>query len=344
MNSTTITIKDIAKLCGCGVSTVSRALNNHPDINPETKQRIMEVVEEYKFVPNNSARALKMTESNTIAVLVKGMTNPFFTRMIKIMEEEIQHCKYSIELRHVYEGNDEMEVALELIKEKKPKGIVFLGGTFTHSKEEMDMLDVPFVLSTIAVAGDSDDDYASVSVDDVAESYKIVDYLCKKGHKRIAILTATENDVSIGNLRTLGYEKALKDNGIRIDKSLIIRPEDPEDIYSMANGYGSVKKLIESGKKFTAIFATSDTMAIGAYKALHEAGLRVPEDVSVVGFDGIEMGAYCIPALTTIKQPIDTMAKETVRVLFDIIRNGAANRHKLFDAELIERESVAEIR
>ena len=178
-----ITIKDIAKICGVGSATVSRALNNHPDINPETKERIMEVVEKYGFVPNNSARNLKLTASKTIAVLVKGMTNPFFTKMIGIMEEKIQAKHYALELRHVDEKTDEVEVAMELIKEKKLQGIVFLGGLITHSTEKLEKIGVPFVLCTVPLTEDSDSSYSSVSVDDVEESCRIVDYLISKGHR-----------------------------------------------------------------------------------------------------------------------------------------------------------------
>lgn len=339
-----ITIKDIAKICGVGVSTVSRALNNHPDINPETRQKIMDVVEEYDFVPNTSARNLKITESKTIAILVKGMTNPFFTTMIKIMEEEIEKKKYSMELRHVDSSSDEVELAIELVKEKKLKGIIFLGGYFNHSKEKLDRIGVPFVLSTISTFGEYDNEHSSVSVDDVAESYKMVDYLCKKGHKKIAIITAPPEDVSIGKLRTQGYLNALKDNGITPKDEWIERPDHCDDVYTMENGYKLMKDLLSKGFDATAVFAISDTLAIGALKALSEAGLRVPEDVSVAGFDGIEMGFYCSPTITTIRQPIEKMARETVKKLFDVIRNGAAHERKILGAELIERDSVADIK
>lgn len=338
-----ITIKDIARICECGVSTVSRALNNHPDINPETKQRIMEVVEKYDFVPNRSARNLKISESRTIAVLVKGMTNPFFTKMIKIMEEEIQKSRYSMEMLHVDEKTDEVEVAIELVKEKKLKGIIFLGGYFTHSKEKLDRIGVPFVLSTITMADAYKGGFSSISVDDVAESYKMVDYLIKKGHTKIAIMTAPIEDTSIGKLRTEGYIRALRDNGIEVNEDLIVRPKDCEEIYSMKNGYRVMKEMLEAGLDMTAVYAISDTMAIGACKALTESGKRIPEDISVAGFDGIEMGFYYSPSITTIRQPIEKMARETVSQLFEVIRNGASHERKIFEAELIERESVAAI-
>ena len=338
-----ITIKDIAKICGVGVSTVSRALNNHPDINPETRQRVLEVVEEYDFVPNNSARNLKLTESKTIAILVKGMTNPFFMRMISAMESDIQDKKYSLELRHVDEMTDEVEVALELVKEKKLKGIVFLGGLSNHSTEKLDRLGVPYVLSTISMSDDAEGDFSSVSVDDISESFKITDYLIKKGHKRIAFIGAPEADISIGQLRLEGYLKALKDNGIKPDYDLIWHTKDDSDTYSMKNGYNVMLEKLNEKHDFTAVYAISDTMAIGAIRALHEKGLSVPGDVSVVGFDGIDMGKYHVPSLTTIHQPFDEMAHKTTKILFDVIRHGEAHKKLIMDAALVERESVRAI-
>ncbi|HOO29195.1 MAG TPA: LacI family DNA-binding transcriptional regulator, partial [Lachnospiraceae bacterium] len=239
----TITIKDIAKICGVGVSTVSRALNNHPDINPETRLRVMEVVEEYNFIPNNSARNLKITDSKTIAILIKGISNPFFMKMIKVMEDEIQKKKYSLVLHHVDANEDEVDVAIELEKEKRLRGIIFLGGYFTHTQEKLERLQVPFVLSTITMTNGYRGNYSSVAVDDVKESYKMVDYLCRLGHKRIATITATEADESIGKLRNEGYETALAANGIALDKKLVYYMDTAIDGYTMENGYTVMKRI-----------------------------------------------------------------------------------------------------
>ena len=330
----TITIKDIARICGVGVSTVSRALNNHPDINPETRTKIMEVVDEYNFIPNNSARNLKITDSKTIAILVKGISNPFFMKMIKVMENEIQRKKYSLVLHHVDANEDEVDVAIELEKEKRLRGIIFLGGYFTHTKEKLERLQVPFVLSTITMTNGYMGNYSSVAVDDVKESFKMVDYLCKLGHKRIATITASERDESIGKLRNKGYEMALEANHIPLDKKLVYCMEEALDSYTMENGYAVMKKLLESGDDFTAVYAISDTLAIGACKALIESGKRIPEDVSVAGFDGIDMSYFYSPAITTIQQPFEDMAEETVAVLFNVIRKKAEHQHKIFEAKL----------
>ena len=144
-----VTIKDIARICGVGVSTVSRAMNNHPDINQETKDMIMQAIEQNNYVPNNSARNLKRTDAKAIAVLVKGISNPLFNRMIKVIERITQKEKYELVLQHVDDNQYEVTVAIELEKEKRLRGIVFLGGYFSHSEEKLKQISIPFVLSTI---------------------------------------------------------------------------------------------------------------------------------------------------------------------------------------------------
>ena len=144
-----ITIKDIARICGVGVSTVSRAINNHPDINPVTKKAIMDTIEKYGYIPNNSARNLKLTDTKSIAILVKGLTNPFFSSMLRTIEEEAEKKHYSLVLRHVEFMEDEVEVALQLVKEKRLRGIVFLGGFFNHSEDRLSKINVPFVPTVV---------------------------------------------------------------------------------------------------------------------------------------------------------------------------------------------------
>lgn len=339
-----ITIKDIARICGVGVSTVSRAINNHPDINQETKAMIMQVIKENNFIPNNSARNLKRIDSNAIAVLIKGISNPFFSNMIKTFERDIKKKKYSFILQRVDDREDEIDVAIELIKEKKLKGIVFLGGYFVHSAEKLSQLNVPFVLSTIGTTQKMDhSEFSSVSVDDVLESYKIVDYLCQLGHRKIAIITASVDDESIGKLRYTGYQKALNDHNIELSQNLVRPMKDEIESYTMENGYSVTKDLIESGEEFTALVAVSDSIAIGACKAIFDAGKRVPEDYSVVGFDGLDISRYYNPTITTIKQPVEEMAEATIKILFDMIKNKAPGQHKIFPAELIIGESTKPI-
>lgn len=337
----TITIMDIAKLCGVGVSTVSRAINNHPDINEDTKAMIMKVIKENNYIPNNSARNLKRSASKTIAVLIKGIGNPFFNKMLKVFEKEIQEKKYSFLLHRVEEHEDEVDIAIELEKEKRLKGIVFLGGFFSHSEEKLQQIKVPFVLSTIGVTDKIDKTiYSSVAVNDIKESYKMVDYLCKLGHKKIAIITPTPEDESIGKLRLEGYVKALEDNNIPYNHNLVGYIEDDMETYSMQYGYQVTKNLLISGEEFTAIYAIADSMAVGACRAIFDMGKNVPEDYSVAGFDGMDITYYYNPTITTICQPVEEMAYETIKILFDIIHNKKCQENKIFPAELVVGQST----
>ena len=340
----TITIKDIAKKCGVGVSTVSRAINNHPDISDETREKILQVIKENNFVPNSTARSLKCTQTETIAVLIKGIDNPFFQKMIKVFEEEIQHRKYTFLLHRVDSNQDEIEVALQLIKERKLKGIIFLGGWFSHDEKRLKQINIPFVLSTISMFEGVDKKiYSSVSVDDVKESKKAVDCLCEYGHEKIVMLAAQPWDESISGLRVQGYKKALEERQIPINENLIRYTFQEETAFTMENGYKLMKELLESDEEFTAVYAISDSMAIGASKAILESGKKIPEDYSVMGFDGLDIAYYYNPSISTIRQPVEDMAKETSKILFDLIENNADNRHKIFDGELVVRQSVARL-
>ncbi len=341
MQMAEITIRDIAKECGVGVSTVSRAINNHPDINPETKKMILEIIERTGFIPNNSARNLKRTDAKCIAVLVKGITNPLFSSMIKIIEEETQRSRYALVLRHVEEQEDEIDVALELEKEKRLRGIVFLGGLFEHTEEKLEKLKVPFIFSTIGVNcldRGGKVVFSNISVDDRLESEKMTEYLLKLGHKKIALIT--EQTGPIGSLRTQGYREAYAKRGLEVPEKLIYYVQEDIDHYSMENGYLTAKQLLASGEEVTAVYAVSDSLAIGVCRAVMEADKRIPEDISVAGYDGIELGEYYNPKLTTIRQPVEEIAKKTIRLLLDVIGERKEHQQIVLSAELVVRDST----
>lgn len=340
-----ITIKDIAKICGVGVSTVSRAINNHPDINPVTRKQIQSVIEEYGYIPNNSARNLKRTESNAVAVLINGITNPLFNRMIKVFDEKLRRNRLTMILQHINYEEDEVAVALELIKEKRLKGIIFLGSNYYHPQGEIEKIHIPFVLSTVGAISDDEDStrFSHVTVDDRKESCRATEYLIEMGHQKIALISVKEQDSSVGKLRVDGYIRALEKHGIPVNRNLICPVSDDLEHYSMENGYVTTRKLLDSGEPFTAVFAMSDVLAMGVYRALREAGLNVPEDVSVIGFDGIDMCDYMHPKLTTLAQPVERLAEATFELLHDLMDEQCTNKNLIFDGQLIEKESVKKL-
>ena len=340
-----ITIKDIARYCGVGVSTVSRAMNGHPDINEETRERIMAAIRELNYIPNNSARNLKRSESNAIAVLVKGIENPFFQGMFKTFERELKNTSFDFILHRVDENEDELQVALALEKEKRLKGIIFLGGSIIEKEAYMQHLTIPFVLCTAALGTTPwPGYYTAITVDDFKESYRITDYLCSLGHKKIAIIGGREDQPSdIGQLRIEGYKAALIDHGIKPDPDLILYMDPDIQSFTPANGYAVTRRLLESGKEFTALYVVSDNTAFGACKAILESGKSIPGDYSVAGFDGIEMARYYQPSLTTMRQPCDEMARESIKKLVDLIDGNAEHKMEIFEAELIIGESTRAI-
>ncbi len=335
-----ITIKDIARKCNVGVSTVSRAINNHPDINPKTREMVMAVIRETGYIPNNSARNLKRTDAKCIAVLIKGITNPFFSSMIGIIESHVQKKKYTMVMQHVEAYEDELDVALELVKEKRLRGIVFLGGAYRHDRAKLLKLKAPFVFCTIGTQGQEKEPfYSNVSVDDMAESRKMTEYLLSLGHRKIAIIAEGAQGESVGRLRLEGYKAALGQWKVPIDHRLVCLAKD-QDPYSMENGYRMAKRLLASGVGFTALYCISDFLAVGACRALYESGKKIPEEVSVTGYDGLSIGDFYTPRLTTIRQPVEEMAKKTMEILFHVIEEKCGHEHVVFPGELVVRESA----
>lgn len=339
-----ITIKDIARICGVGVSTVSRAMNGYSGINEATKERILKTIEEYHYVPNNSARNLKMLESDTIAILVKGTSNQFLHSMVGMYENELTSRGYSFFIHTVSENQDEAEVALQLAKEKRLIGVVFLGGLVQYSKKALESLMIPYVRCTgVNNKPNSRKKITTVTIDEEKESYKAVDYLCKKGHKKIAVISDSTPGDTLGMIRQTGYEKALKDNNISVNPKLIRYMKHDKEMYSIENGYAVTKELLESGEKFTALYAISDLLAFGAYKAIKDAGKKIPDDISVMGFDGLSMTEYYSPSLTTVVQPCEEMVRASIQLLADAIKGDKSKSEILFDTSIIERDSVRDI-
>ena len=336
-----MTIKDIAAYCGVSPSTVSRVLNNHPDVSPAVRERINQAVREWNYVPNNSARSLVARHSTAIGVVSRGVSNPFLSSLIRVLGREIHRLGYTMVLHQIATDDDEVQSAAVLEREKKLLGIIFLGGRFNYTQKELQQLTVPFVCCTYTnTFGDLHDHaYSSVSIRDEEEARKAVCHLIEHGHRRIAVLLDDPADSSIGQLRFQGYRKALEEAGLAYNPALAVITAD----YAMSAAYEGVCALLDSGAEFTALFAISDSLAIAAIKALTDHGRRVPEDCSVIAIDGLEISDYIVPTLTTLRQPAEEMARESVQMLTSIIEGTGTHRHKLVETELRKGGSVARV-
>ncbi|MDC4232712.1 LacI family transcriptional regulator [Actinomyces sp. B33] len=320
------TIKDIAQAAGVGVVTVSRALNDKPDVSEATRARILDLARQMGYRPNRHARFLKLTHNPTIALVIKGIDNPFFQQMLDTMESIVRERNHLLTVVKVPHWADEVEEAITVVDEDLMAGVIFLGGSFTHDAKIFEDLHVPFVMSTVPRLDHVPDGlYSSVSIDDRLEAARAVRHLIDLGHRRIAVLGVPSTDESIGLQRLLGYRRAMADAGLDVDEGLIRSvPHDRSDPYTYEHGYRLAQALLSERPDVTAVFAIADVIAIGAMRAIHDAGLRIPEDISVIGFDGITLGEYVEPRLTTLVQPPDVIARLTCQILFDQIESGPA--------------------
>ena len=336
-----LTIKDIARACGVSVSTVSRVLNNHPDVSAANREKVLAVVREHHFVPNSSARDLVKTPSDGIGLVVRGVGNPFFTNIIRAVEQACDRAGYTMVMRQIHSGVDELRTAAELAASKRLRGVILLGGCFDYTPQDIARLKVPFVCCSYTNSFGTlrTDEYSSVSINDQKEAYRAVKMLAGRGHRKIAILLESLCDHSVSQLRYKGYCQALEDSGIPLDHDLV----EETVAYDMSDGYRGMERLLDRRDDFTAVFVISDAMAIAAMKALHDRGRRVPEDCSVVAIDGIETSAYTIPTLTTLIQPQLEMGEQAVSILVDMIEGKAGNRHIQLDTTPREGGSVRDI-
>ncbi|WP_053985646.1 LacI family DNA-binding transcriptional regulator [Niameybacter massiliensis] len=337
-----ITIKTIAEKAGVSISTVSRVMNNTGSISDKTKQRVMQVIKEYNYMPNTSARNLKSGSSKNIALFVRSIENPFFQKMIHVIEEKIALRGYQLIIQNVTGIEDELEIAIREAKDRNLCGAIIMGGTFNHSKIEFERLGIPCVLVTIAANSEVDlGMYSSVTIDDEKEAFKATEYLIKLGHKRIGFINNKPLDIITPNsLRYNGYVKALQEYNIPLDEDLVASEYSTLSGYNY--GFNMMKQLIMRNKDMTAVFAFADVVAVGAAKAIFSMGLSVPNDISVVGFDGIDVAEFYNPSIDTIYQPADQMALSSIETLFDMIQGGES-KHLVYDAVLLKRGSCRAI-
>lgn len=333
-------IKDIAKLAGVGIGTVSRVINNHPDVKDETREKIQKIIKESNYIPNNSARNLKMVNSNTIGVLVRGVFNPFFSEMIDIIGKRIHENGYAMLLKYTdYSAHGEQEVRnlIEFQKEVKLQGIIYLGCDIGDVDENtFKDINIPLVLASTNNTYNLDSyNFSYIGIRQVESAFNATKYLLDKGHKNIAIILGLKEDSGLGSERLIGYKNAIREAGIEVNENNIIYGK-----YSTRGAYKATKELISKNKDLDAIFCISDIMATGAAKALVEENIKIGKDISVIGFDGMDVSEFYNPSITTIVQPRKEMAEKSTEVLFDLIKNKVENRHIVLDTKLVERESV----
>lgn len=328
------TIRDIAQLAGVSVATVSRVLNHRPDVSPATRTRVEQVMAECHFVGNANARGLKQADADMIVMILRGRQNTFLHSLAESIMQAASQCPALIQPVYIDEQDNEFEEALRLTHEKRVCGVIFLGTRIDERARVLDNVDVPMIAVTSGAEGTCLSRAASVSVDDRSMGRAAMKALLDRGHRNIAVFGGSRTGTDPIGLRFEGAMDAFREAGLSFDPSRLV-----EVRFSTADGFEAAKRFFAQRRDTTAVFCMSDHVAIGVMRALHDLGLSVPGDVSVMGFDGLEAGSYTIPRLSTVVQPLGELARQTVHVL-NCMLEGDEPTHVIVPASVVIRESV----
>jgi len=329
-----LTIRQIAELAGVSRSTVSRVINDHPNVSPETREQVLRVVTETGFRPDPIARSLSSRRASIIGLVIplaiqSLFEDPFFARLMQGISQGCNMHEYTLALFLLHSLEEEARLYPRISRRQ------FLDGVIVTATQDRDPLipqllanRVPFVLH-----GRHEDPRVSfVEVDNVAGAYTAVTHLVRLGRRRIALITGPSGSLAAED-RKRGYLNALLERRVPVEEGLILHGD-----FTETSSYQAMQRLLPHEPD--AVFVASDSMALGALRALRDAGKRVPDEVAVVGFDDMPQAATADPPLTTIRQPIQQTGVLAVEMLIDILENGAdPARRIILPTELVIRAS-----
>jgi len=341
MKNKNIDIYKIAELAGVSKSTVSRVINDKAGVKASTREKVAQVIKDLNYKPNSSAKGLASKKTHTIGLVISDITDPFFAMFVKGAEKKAMEANYNMMLANSHWVVEEELKCIQMFEEGRVDGILMISG---GSEEKLDNyldnlasnnLDIVVVDRKI-----KNENIPKLNSDNFDAGYRATKYLIDLGHTKIAHIKGEDIASSHASRdRVAGYEKALSEAGI---KEKIIYP----GFFARKKAYQVTKKLITEHSEVTAIFYSSDMMAIGGLKALKNMGLRVPEDISIIGIDGIEMAALMDPPITTLSQPAFEMGYQGMEKLINKLENEINNSHSedlIFQMELIERASTKKL-
>lgn len=331
-----ITIKEVAKLAGVSISTVSRVINDSKPVTDEVKQRVLDVIKETGYVPNPLARSLVTKKSKLLGVIVPEVSDSFVNEIVNGIECVAKMYEYDILLANTYSEKSQELKSIELLKAKQVEGIVMI--SWTLDEEHIDLINKSNIPATYISKTARKFDVCTVSTNNEDATYDMTKFLIDKGHKDIALIMTSEDNTVLEDERKRGYERALVDNNINIKENLIRHGNT-----DYKSGYNSMMDMLNENIKPDAVFVTGDEAAIGAINAVFDKGYKVPDDISVAGFNNSKLAKIYRPKLTTVGQSLYDMGAVAMRMVIKMI-NGETIEEKKFvlPYEIIQRESVIE--
>lgn len=329
-----VTLKDIAKVAGVSYATVSRALSNHPDVSPETRERIKKIAKEMNYVPDPSARGLKGKNTNMIGLVVPDISNPFFSELALGVESFANEHGYCVFLCNTNWDYEREKTYVDILKAKRVDGVIISSviENATHHKK----LSLPLVYIT---EGPRSDDIYYVGIDNKAGAVLGVEYLIKLGHKDIVYIGGSEK-TSTNRERFEGYKETMQRHGYTVKANL-----RTSNSFSQESGYKAAMEMLIKSEIPTAVFAVNDIVALGVIQAIEEFGLKVPEDISVVGFDDIAFSSMHRIKLTTVSQPKFEMGRQSAELLINLInQENIGQKINIIQPSLIIRDTCRAIK
>ena len=327
------TMKDIARLAQVSTSTVSHVINGSRFVSDEIREKVMRIVVELNYTPSYIARSLKVKATKTIGLLVTATNNPFFSEVMAGVEQYCQKNQYNLIIATTGGDAKRLQQNLQTLIHKQVDGVLLMCG---DSRFQADMeLTVPLPLVVM------DWWFTELNADKILENSERGGYLATKsmvdvGHQKIGIITGNLRK-SVAKNRLQGYKKALSEANIVLNPDWIV-----ESHFDFEGGIVGAQKLLALSDRPTAIFCCSDTIAIGAYQAIQNQGLRIPQDISIMGYDDIELARYLFPSLSTISQPKAELGKLAVETLLQRIQEPNENyRTLVLEPTCILRESIS---
>jgi DNA-binding LacI/PurR family transcriptional regulator len=334
-----MTMSGIAKIAGVSIATVSRALNYPEKVRPELRNRILEIARQHNYVYHAAAADLKRQKSNAIGVLFPTTIGPLFAETLMAIQEKIQEHHMALIVGNTMYSKAEEARLVKQFQERRVAGIIFTGyGLGQENLIRNLMRQNIFCVVTYENLEDTDINY--VGFDNFKAAYDATNYLISLRHKRIGLIIGPYRKMGRLLKRFKGYQQALKDHAIQFDPALVVST-DP----GLLEGKQAMRQLLHLPEPPSAVFAVSDHLAIGALSSIKQAGFQVPGDISLVGFDGVELAAYCDPPLTTVRVPARDMGRLATEVLMKSINNGVKRALQYcLDADLIIRKSCSELK
>jgi len=327
------TIRDVAKEAKVSIATVSRVLNQSPSVKEETRQRVLRIMEECGYIYNAIAGSLSTKKSVTIGIIVPTITNPIFAQSTKGIQDFANLSGYSIILGNSDYLCETEERLIEVFKEKRVEGIILTCSNIYHKYvQRLKHSNLPFVLLYNTLF---DKELNFVTIDNYRAAYEIVKYLINLGHQRIGMIAGNINMSDRSFVRSEAFKACLKDHGIPYQPEYLIETD-----LTFEGGKKAMEVLLGVIPPLTGIFCSNDFIGMGAIKTIRGKGLRIPEDISIAGFDDIEMASYFDPELTTIHQPAYQMGVKGAELLFKILSGELEGPQQIIlDHSLIIRNS-----